>query len=109
MSFQSGINQLQQIFNVVSPADTTGVNSSKAGQIERSAATSSANANRPAAPDTDGDQADVSTVGGLVAQASQVADVRMEKVSSIQQALATGTYNVSANDVAGKIISSMIG
>ncbi|MHB1022540.1 MAG: flagellar biosynthesis anti-sigma factor FlgM [Acidobacteriaceae bacterium] len=109
MSFQNGINQLQQLFHVTTPTTTTGVNSSKAGQIEQSAVANRAAANSSSVPDMDGDQTHVSTVGGLVVQALQSSDVRMEKVSSIQQSLATGTYNVSANDVAGKLIRSMQG
>src|ERR1035437_5264053 len=36
-------------------------------------------------------------------------EVRMDKVASIQEALLAGTYNVSASDVASKVVDSMLG
>jgi anti-sigma28 factor (negative regulator of flagellin synthesis) len=33
----------------------------------------------------------------------------MDKVAAIQQALASGTYNVPASEVAGKMIDQMLG
>jgi anti-sigma28 factor (negative regulator of flagellin synthesis) len=33
----------------------------------------------------------------------------MDKVAAIQAALAAGTYNVSASDVASKVVDSMLG
>jgi negative regulator of flagellin synthesis FlgM len=41
-----------------------------------------------------------STTGGT--------EVRMDKVAAIQAALAAGTYNVSALDVASKVVDSML-
>jgi len=41
-----------------------------------------------------------STAGGT--------EVRMDKVAAIQAALAAGTYNVSALDVASKVVDSML-
>lgn len=54
------------------------------------------------------DQAKVSGFGGAIAQALTQSDVRMDKVTALQQAIANGTYNVSASDVADKIISSLL-
>jgi negative regulator of flagellin synthesis FlgM len=36
-------------------------------------------------------------------------DVRMNKVATIQAALAAGTYDVSASEVASKVVDSMLG
>jgi negative regulator of flagellin synthesis FlgM len=58
------------------------------------------------------DQTSLSTVSDLVANAlSRVdanSDVRLEKILPIQQAIANGSYRVSASDVAGKIIDSLL-
>ena len=55
------------------------------------------------------DRTTLSTAGGLAAAAASDSDVRMEKVSVIQQALAAGTYNIPASEVAGKMIDHMLG
>jgi negative regulator of flagellin synthesis FlgM len=55
------------------------------------------------------DRATFSSAGSEVAQASSSSDVRMEKVTSIQAALAAGTYNVPASAVASKMVDSMLG
>ena len=54
------------------------------------------------------DHAKLSGFGGGIAQALTQSDVRMDKVSALQQAIANGTYNVSASDVADKIIRSLL-
>lgn len=58
---------------------------------------------------TGGDQATLSSAASLAALAGPDADVRAEKVAAIQQALASGTYNVPASEVAGKMIDHMLG
>jgi negative regulator of flagellin synthesis FlgM len=55
------------------------------------------------------DQATFSNAGSEVSQTAGDAGVRMDKVASIQAALAAGTYNVSASDVASKVVDSMLG
>ncbi|MGD0680587.1 MAG: flagellar biosynthesis anti-sigma factor FlgM [Terracidiphilus sp.] len=55
------------------------------------------------------DQATFSSAGSEVSQTAGDAGVRMDKVASIQAALAAGTYNVSASDVASKVVDSMLG
>lgn len=55
------------------------------------------------------DSAQVSAAGGLVVQASTGSDVRTAKVAALQAAIAGGTYNVSAGDVADKLIENLLG
>lgn len=55
------------------------------------------------------DQATLSTAASAAAQAASDSDVRMDKVTAIQQALAAGTYSVPAVDVADRMISHMLG
>lgn len=54
---------------------------------------------------------DSATLGAGATLASQLAgasEVRMEKVAAVQQALASGTYQVDTGKVADKIIAEML-
>ncbi len=51
------------------------------------------------------DQADLSPASVLLSQALSLPDVRADKVTKIQQALADGTYHVSSADLADKLIT----
>jgi flagellar biosynthesis anti-sigma factor FlgM len=104
MDFQNGISQLNQI---LTSNNVQGAAAPKAQELKGSGSTFG---NPGTAADTDGDvdQASFSMVGGLVAKALQVSDVRTEKVNSIQQALSNGAYNVSSSDVAEKLMSVMV-
>jgi negative regulator of flagellin synthesis FlgM len=55
------------------------------------------------------DQATFSSAGSEVSQTASGTEVRMDKVAAIQAALAAGTYNVPAADVASKVVDSMLG
>ena len=55
------------------------------------------------------DQANLSSTGGIMAQALDGSDARTDKVATLQQAIATGSYNVSSSDVAEKMIDSFAG
>lgn len=55
-----------------------------------------------------GDSATLSAGATLASQLANVSDVREEKVASVQQALAAGTYRADAGKVADKIIASML-
>ncbi len=66
----------------------------------------SAVAPKPVATPVKLDQASLSVAGGLAAQAGS--DVRLDKVQSLQQLIANGTYHVSAADVASKIVDSLL-
>ena len=54
------------------------------------------------------DQADLSSTG-LAAAQSASSDVRMDKVQSVRSAMDAGTYQVSAGDVADKMMQSLLG
>lgn len=54
------------------------------------------------------DEAKVSTAAEMMARAMSGSDVRTDKVASLQQAIAAGTYSVPSSDVADKVISSLL-
>ncbi len=102
MSFASGIGNLQQTISSSVPSDAKLV-----VQTDRSGSVPAAN---EGSIESAGnlDQANLSSAGGVVAQALEVSDTRFAKVAALQQAIATGTYNVSSSDVADKIIQSLL-
>jgi negative regulator of flagellin synthesis FlgM len=55
------------------------------------------------------DRATLSAAGAGISQSAPDADVRLEKVTAIQQALADGTYNIPASAVASKMVDAMLG
>ncbi len=54
------------------------------------------------------DHAEVSAAGSLISKALDGSDVRMDKVQALQQAIASGSYQVSSSDVADKMMDSMM-
>lgn len=103
MSYTSGIGNSQNPF--ASEANAT----SGTAQTERTASVSLSHSSASHATDPIAmDHAKLSGFGGALAQALTQSDVRMDKVTALQQAIAAGTYNVSASDVADKIISSLL-
>ena len=55
------------------------------------------------------DHATLSSTASEMSQSVGEDGVRMQKVSSIQAALAAGTYNVPQSAVASKLVDSMLG
>jgi|ERR1700721_1354034 negative regulator of flagellin synthesis FlgM len=102
MSFASGIGSLQQTISSSAPSDTKLV-----AQTARSGSVPAAN---EGSIESAGnlDQANLSSAGGVVAQAMESSDTRYAKVAALQQAIATGSYSVSSSDVADKIIQSLL-
>lgn len=92
MSFATGIGSLQQAINSITP--------SEAKPLVQSG--------EPIANVEHTDQTNLSSTGGLVAQALEGSDTRSAKVASLQQAIAAGTYTVPSSDVADKIIQSLL-
>ncbi len=87
-----------------------GIDSLTQTQQPQSPSTASAPKSAPAATGQtlSEDKAQVSLTASQIAQSSPVSDVRLDKVASIQAAIQTGTYHVSATDVAQKVITSML-
>lgn len=56
-----------------------------------------------------GDHATLSNAGTEVSQTASDADVRTDRVTAVQAALAAGTYEVPASAVAGKMVDAMLG
>ena len=54
------------------------------------------------------DSTSLSQASLLASASSGASDVRSEKVAAVQQALAGGSYAVSASDVAGKLIDHLL-
>jgi flagellar biosynthesis anti-sigma factor FlgM len=54
------------------------------------------------------DLATFSSAGSEVSQTASDSTVRMDKVTEIQAALASGSYNVPASAVASKVVDSML-
>ena len=102
MSISNGIGSLQGLANPVTPASQT----APAGK-EQQVKTVAAPVHATAKVDQDADQAVISSTSGLLSQALSASDVRLSRVLPIQQAIASGSYNVSSSDVADKVISSL--
>jgi negative regulator of flagellin synthesis FlgM len=102
MSYASGIGSLQQTINSIKPSEAA-----PAAQISASDSVSKANAGSTANVEQV-DQTNLSSTAGLVAQALSGSDTRSEKVASLQQAIAAGSYSVSSSDVADKMIQSLL-
>lgn len=98
MSYTNGIGNLQQALSSI--ASTT--------KPVTDAATSETNGSASTQPSVREDQASLSSTSGIMAQALEGSDVRSAKVSALQQAIASGSYNVPSSDVAAKVIDSLL-
>jgi anti-sigma28 factor (negative regulator of flagellin synthesis) len=50
----------------------------------------------------------LSTTAGLLAVALSGSDVRLDRVTTLQQAIGAGTYNIPASDVAAKVLGALL-
>jgi len=98
MSSTNGIGDLKQALSAAVPA-TQAQSVQKQSHENNGPAPSSA---------PQSDEATLSTTGGMIAQALQGSDVRTSKIEALQKAIASGSYNVSASDVADKMIQSLL-
>ncbi len=98
MSFVGGVGSLQQ-----------GVNSAGSSEPVQAILPKDGTTGVTIADVQHGDLTDLSSTGELVAQALGGSDVRTDKVATLQQAIANGSYNVSSADVADKLIQSLLG
>lgn len=102
MSFTNNIGSLQQIVSSIATGEIKG--SQQTGATEKStAATTSSSTDAVSA-----DRTNLSATSSVLAQALSGDDVRTEKVTALQHVIASGTYNVSSSDVAGKLIQSLL-
>ena len=92
MNVQNNLQGLQQLF---SSQEVT--QHAKAGESQGAGAK------------TGTDEATLSSAASAASAVAQDSDVRTDKVAAIQQALASGAYNVPASEVAGKMIDHMLG
>jgi flagellar biosynthesis anti-sigma factor FlgM len=95
MDIRTGFDGLRSLLGVSQPTST-------APQPAKNGATGEVN---PVSSDI----ATLSSAGSEVAQAASDGGARMDKVSSIQAALAAGTYNVPASAVASRLVDTMLG
>jgi negative regulator of flagellin synthesis FlgM len=94
MDIRSSLEGLKSLLGTPAPAPATTAQPKSGATTGGSALTS--------------DQVTFSSAGNEVSQTASDVGVRMDKVASIQAALAAGTYNVSAQDVAAKVVDSML-
>ena len=93
MNMNNNLQGLQQLFSspeLTQPATKAGASQATEGK-------------------TGADQATLSSAASAASAVGPDSDVRMEKVAAIQQALVSGTYNVPASEVAGKMMDHMMG
>ena len=100
MSYADGIGSLPQVSGATTPATKS------AQQVPASTNHEAQQAAAPAVVQVD--QAILSTAAGLIATSLAGSDVRTAKVEALQQAIASGNYNVSSADVADKMIQSLL-
>lgn len=101
MSISNGIGSLQGLSNTLASASQV-VPVGKEQQIRTAVPVQT-----PARVNPTVDQAVISSASGLLTQALNASDVRLDKVLPLQQAIASGSYDVSPSAVADKIISSL--
>jgi negative regulator of flagellin synthesis FlgM len=95
MDIRSSLAGLKSLLGVSQPA------ASSAQQVKQ--------AQTAAAGSFSADHATLSSAGSQASQSLNEDGVRMDKVASVQAALAAGTYNVPASTVASKLVDSMLG
>jgi negative regulator of flagellin synthesis FlgM len=93
MEIRSGFDGLTSLLGVNAPAPSTGSTSGAGG----------------AGGALGADRATLSSAASGMAQTAGDNDVRMDKVASVQAALANGSYNVPASAVASKLVDTMLG
>jgi negative regulator of flagellin synthesis FlgM len=94
MDFRSGLDGLKSLLGVT-PASPSGSSPARTGGPTKEAG-------------AEADRATLSSAGSEMAQSAADSGVRMEKVESIQAALAAGTYSVPASAVASRMLDAML-
>ncbi|MBN9617898.1 MAG: flagellar biosynthesis anti-sigma factor FlgM [Acidobacteriales bacterium 59-55] len=101
MSYTNGVGGLQQLLSSMTSKATQPAEPASLPRQSGAAAAHSSGENRV-------DQTSLSSASGLIAHALEGSDVRTEKVTALQQAIASGSYRVSSADVADKMIPSLL-
>jgi negative regulator of flagellin synthesis FlgM len=101
MSYTSGVGSQQATNAITAPEAQPVVTANESGTVADKSEALSATVGHA-------DETDLSSTGGLVFQSLGASDTRTAKVSSLQEAIATGRYTVSSSDVADKIVQSLL-
>jgi len=99
MDFGDGIGELKQALSTLLPASKT--------QAATRTETTDAVGKSVIDDKTQADATSLSSAGALIAKVFDSSDVRTAKVEALQQAIASGSYNVPSSMVADKIIQSL--
>jgi negative regulator of flagellin synthesis FlgM len=105
MAGLDGISTLGQVLGSLGPSVSV---SSTTSVAEAAVSSSGKSANGYSETAVTADTTNVSSTGGLVAEALNTPDVRLDKVAALQTAIASGSYSVSSSDVASKIVDSLL-
>lgn len=95
MDIRSGLDGLKSLLGVT-PATQSGAQPVRGGGGAKEAASAAT------------DRATLSSAGSEVAQAAADGGARMDKVASIQAALAAGTYSIPPSAVASRMVDAML-
>ena len=98
----SSTNQIHQVLPATRTITPAVQSTARASQAFSNPVTKGGSAAEPAT-----DHAELSPASKLVATALRTSDVRVDKVDSLQRAIASGTYNVSSSDLANKLIDTL--
>jgi len=105
MTGMDGINSLQKMLGALQVNDSASVN----GTAAATKATSQTAAAFISSTSKGVDSANLSASGALASQATDTSDVRLTKVAELKAAINSGTYSVSASDLADKMVENMLG
>lgn len=90
--------------NYTSSVESSSVEASSRPRTEKQSATISS-----AATSRGQDSSDLSSAARVASQAAQIPEVRQDRVSALQQRIASGTYNVQPQDVADAMLRTLRG
>ena len=99
MSYTNGIGNLQQALSSIASTST---------KLTPDTAASETNGGASTQASVHEDQANLSSTGGIMAQALEGSDARSARVATLQQAISSDSYSVPSSDVAEKLIDSLL-
>lgn len=104
MNFMSGIGSGSQGLSLLAPVSTSTSGSVQGSAVKASESLESAGVSQGSVQSA----TTLSSTAGVLARSLSGPDERAGKVEALQAAIAAGTYNVSAADVADKLIQSLL-